>query len=220
MKGDDLIEALLRIKSGGSMLSMQLLAEVQRGYPARNLLRLIHSSSEWAASEGAWILAESGGHAAELLSELPSLVSHKNMRVRYWTVDIFLFVASTHDLKSTCAGFRLLEEPDSIVRSYAIRQFARFPSQVLIGICRATEMAPDHKSCGNLVKVMLATSEADILNGLDSAEVSLRSAAMSAAFRAGVLESTVLERALRSGDLALERIAEQERAQKLDHDQS
>jgi hypothetical protein len=210
-KGELLIEALMQAEEGrGKMLSMQLLAEIRRGYPVRNLLRLIQSDNDWAAAEGAFILAESGGLAIDLIDELPSLVGHRNMRVRYWAVDVLLFVAHPSQLASTCVGFRLLEDPDAIVRSYAIRQLARLPVSVLTKICEAAQQNLDHSRCARIGKALLYTSRDEMMEAMDDPDAALRSAGMSAAMRRGMLSNDLLERALNSGDDALHRIAEQE----------
>lgn len=211
MKGDELIEALVRSEYGsGKMLSLQLLAEVQRGYPARHVMRLIDGPNDWAAAEGAWILSEAGNLDPDVLHAVPHLVSHANMRVRYWSVDVLLYVASPTDLAATSAGLLLLADDDPIVRAYAIRQFAKLPLMTLASIGRSFESTPDYQRSARIATTMQLTDQASILQELGSSDVALRSAAMSAALRAGSATGILLERAKSSDDSAIERVANQE----------
>jgi hypothetical protein len=89
---------------------------------------LVSSESDYAAEQGAWLLHELGSQATSLLDLAEPLVSHKDWRVRYLTID-FLVSACQYgaELQALRFGARLMIDKQIEVAATAIHQFSRLP---------------------------------------------------------------------------------------------
>ena len=125
--GDELIELLL---SGSAdpdeegKAANDLLAQVQGGYPARNLSRLIHSDSDRAVNSAAFVVSELGSGAAEVIDEVGFLLGHPSRNARYDALDAALAGASGEHGAVLAKAVMLLDDPDQAVRKKAIKFLA------------------------------------------------------------------------------------------------
>ncbi len=208
LNGDQIVERILASRKGRGSVDSQdanrLMKQIWRGYPARNLLRLIDSDNDWAAEQGAFALAETADAAADVLPDLARLIAHPNPRVRFWIVDYLLY---SIEVDLTLARFirTFFSDSDAMVRAYAMKQFSLLPSSILDAAAEHINGIVDEVEHRNLFRQMQSADHLEISRGLRSADMIARTAAMSAALRAGELSEAHEEIAKTSGDAALER---------------
>lgn len=95
--GDDLLQMLLAgedIPGEEGRAANDLLLEVLRGYPVQNLSRLIHSDSDTAVANGAFVVSELGAQAAQIIDEVDFLLGHPLRDARFDALDAALTAAS------------------------------------------------------------------------------------------------------------------------------
>ena len=80
--GDVLLRSILASTTDDGVASNALLREFHRGYPVVNLRRLLVSGRDIPIGAGAFISAELGESAKEVLDDVAALASHPSPRVR------------------------------------------------------------------------------------------------------------------------------------------
>lgn len=80
--GDVLLRSILASTTDDGVASNALLREFHRGYPVVNLRRLLVSGRDIPVGAGAFISAELGESAKEVLDDVAALASHPSPRVR------------------------------------------------------------------------------------------------------------------------------------------
>jgi hypothetical protein len=98
-----------------------LLREVLRGYPAQNLGRLIHSGSNKAVANGAFVVSELGAQAAQIIDEVDFLLGHPLRDARFDALDAALTAASTEHGAILAKAVMLVDDADQAVRWKALR---------------------------------------------------------------------------------------------------
>jgi hypothetical protein len=125
--GDELIEFLLSEEADPDeqgVAANDLLAQVQHGYPAQNLSRLIHSSSSRAVANGAFVVSELGAQAAQIINEVDFLLDHPLRDARFDALDAALTSASGEHGAVLAKAVMLIADPDQAVRKKAIKFLA------------------------------------------------------------------------------------------------
>ena len=125
--GDELIELLLSGEAdpeAGGRAANELLAQVQGGYPAQNLSRLIHSDSSRAVANGAFVVSELRTRAAEILDQVDFLLDHPLRDARFDALDAVLTGASGEHGALLAKAVMLIDDPDEAVRWKALKFLA------------------------------------------------------------------------------------------------
>jgi hypothetical protein len=125
--GDELIELLLAGQVSPEeegQAANDLLREVQCGYPAQNLGRLIHSESIKAVANGAFVVSELGAHAAPILDEVDFLLGHPLREARFDALDAALTAASAEHGAILAKAVMLIADADQAVRWKALNFLA------------------------------------------------------------------------------------------------
>jgi len=125
--GDELIELLLsgdQDPEEEGEAANDLLRQVLRGYPAKNLGRLIHSDRTKAVANGAFVVSELGAQAAQIIDEVDFLLGHPLREARFDALDAALTSASAEHGATLAKAVMLIADPDQAVRSKALRFLA------------------------------------------------------------------------------------------------
>jgi hypothetical protein len=125
--GDELIDLLLAGQASPEeegQAANDLLREVQRGYPAQNLGRLIHSDSIKAVANGAFVVSELGAHAAPIINEVDFLLGHPLREARFDALDAALTAASAEHGAILAKAVMLIADADQAVRWKALNFLA------------------------------------------------------------------------------------------------
>jgi hypothetical protein len=126
--GDELIELLLSEEADPQEqgeAANDLLAQVQSGYPAQNLSRLIHSSSSRAVANGAFVVSELGAQASQIIDEVDFLLDHPLRDARFDALDAALTSASGKHGTVLAKAVMLFADPDQAVRWKALNFLAK-----------------------------------------------------------------------------------------------
>ena len=117
-EADTLVNAVLanqRSPTDGS-LANDLLRCFHRGYPLRNLERLLSSGDERVVETGMWITSELGVKATPLLCFVVPLLRHPSKKVRFFGIDSVLTCATPVNEAELASVIPLLLDKESAVR--------------------------------------------------------------------------------------------------------
>jgi hypothetical protein len=209
--GDELIELLL---SGGEdpeeagAAANDLLAQVQRGYPAQNLSRLTRSDSSRAVANGAFVVSELGAQAAQIIDEVDFLLGHPLRDARFDALDAALTSASSAHGTILAKAVMLFGDPDEAVRWKALNFLAKSTRDQLAA---AVPYLPDHVA--DLVTWLASAgsdpaSLAEIRRRLRAPEKEVGMFAAAAAARVAETSPQGIEEADLSGDPEIRSFAE------------
>jgi hypothetical protein len=130
-RGDELLARVLSGEGWGAGTANDLLNEFFRGYPVENLIMLLQSDDEVVTQSGAWIASELGGDARPILNCLLPLFKHRNLRVRYYSVETVLTAAGDEDGEIVGGAVALITDQERPVRQMAFQLMTRADSSLL-----------------------------------------------------------------------------------------
>lgn len=171
------------VREGNDACASDLLVEFQRGFPVKNLLRLIRSEKEGAVRVAVWIASELGEQSAPLVPELQGLLQHPAKYVRFFALDAILASASEDRGDALAAAVSLVEDIEAAVRWKALQFLARAEPGQLRGSLHAMQ---DTKLCGLVEWLIAATVKSksqEIITRIDDPDPVARIFAVAAARR-------------------------------------
>ena len=138
--GDDLMARILARPVDDQVRGQaanDLLNELFGGYPVENLRALLHSGDDDAVQTGAWLLSELGEQAAPLLEEVPTLLAHPRLQVRFFAVEFVLLAADERHAGIIAQALALSRASDSAIR-WKVLHFLAMASteQLMAGLSR------------------------------------------------------------------------------------
>jgi hypothetical protein len=204
LSGDQLIDLLLAgdlTQDEEGEAASDLLSRVLGGYPAHNLSRLIHSDSSHAVDSGAFVVAELGAQAGQVMDEVDFLLGHPSRNARFDALDAVLAGASSEDGSVLAKAVSLVADPDQAVRMKALKFLANATQDQLLA---ATPYLRDRDAAELVAWLVTAGSDPahvpDILNRLEDGEKEPRMFAAAAAARGGRKSWLGIEQAAASDD--------------------
>jgi hypothetical protein len=209
--GDELIELLLsgeRDPEEQGAAANELLAQVQRGYPAQNLSRLTRSDSSRAVANGAFVVSELGAQAAQIIDEVAFLLGHPLRDARFDALDAALTSASGEHGAILAKAVMLFADPDEAVRWKALNFLAKSTGDQL-----AAALLYLPADVADLVTWLASAgsdpaSVAEIRSRLNAPEKEIRMFAAAAAARVAETSAQGIEEAGLSGDPEIRSFAE------------
>jgi hypothetical protein len=209
--GDELIELLLSGEEDPEeegAAANELLAQVQRGYPAENLSRLTRSGSSRAVANGAFVVSELGAQAAQIIDEVDFLLDHPLRDARFDALDAALTSASGEHGAILAKAVMLFADPDEAVRWKALNFLAKATPDRLAA---ALLYLPDHVA--DLAAWLASAgsdpaSLAEIRSRLHAPQKEIRMFAAAAAARVAETNRQAMEEAGLSGDPEIRSFAE------------
>lgn len=158
--GDDLMARILARPADDQVLGQaanDLLNELFGGYPVENLRALLHSGDDDAVQTGAWLLSELGEQAAPLLEEVPALLAHPRLQVRFFAVEFVLLAADERHAGIIAQALALSRASDSAIR-WKVLHFLAMASteQLMAGLSRL-----DDPEVGRLTAGLVASDTED-----------------------------------------------------------
>lgn len=195
--GDDLIERIRTHPDDAAVVgpaANDLLDELYAGYPVENLGRLIHSDDDASVKVAAWLLSELGERAAPMLAEIPALLDHPLLYVRFFAVEVVL--TNGHDGALVARSLNLSQDPEPAVRWKVLRFLAGATvEQLAAGV---PQLPVGHIRTLTEWLIRQETEQADpreIIERLEAGDLTTRLFAAAAAARLSGKDTTLLERA-------------------------
>lgn len=118
-------------EKGGERGPQTTYYECFRGYPVENVSMLLQSDNEVVTQSGAWIASELGRDARPILNCLLPLFKHRNVRVRYYSVETVLTAASDENGEIVGGAVALITDQERPVRQMAFQLMTRADSSLL-----------------------------------------------------------------------------------------
>lgn len=208
-KADQLLDVVEA--TGSDAAANQLLNEFFRGYPLRNLERLLESDKEHSVKAGIWIASELGSAAGTLLPMIARLLTHHSRYVRFVALDSVLLNAGAGDAAALAAAVSLLRDPDDAVRWKSLQFLTRAsPEQLNVSV-----MAQADAELATLTTWLVGITESplrdtEIEQRLFSESSLTRIFAVCAAARAGKNSHDLLHIAASSSDTDVLTFAEEQ----------
>ncbi|MEU7862296.1 hypothetical protein [Nonomuraea sp. NPDC049141] len=198
--GDDLIERIRTHPGNDAVVgpaANDLLDELYAGYPVENLGRLLHSDDNASVRTGAWLLSELGERAAPMMTEIPALLGHPLLYVRFFAVEVV--VTNATDGPVIARTLNLSQDPEPAVRWKVLRFLAvATVDQLAAGV---PHLPPGHIRTLTEWLISQESEQAaprEIIERLEADDLTTRLFAAAAAARLsgrGGEDSTLLERA-------------------------
>ncbi|NRQ33395.1 hypothetical protein HII36_16295 [Nonomuraea sp. NN258] len=212
--GDKLIE---KIRDGDTSAGARdkatsyLLHELGKGYPPRNLARLLTSDNPDAVEAGAWLLAEQGRHGVELRHLAVPLLGHPAEGVRFWAIDSLVTWATIEDAPALALAIAAVADDSRAVRWKALHFLtATGPSELAAGAASLPDPALRTPALWLAGQNLGSFDRDGILARLGSPDPLTATFAVAAAKRLITMDRTLLEHATRVADDELARYAERE----------
>ncbi|MEU4232722.1 hypothetical protein AB0F17_51230 [Nonomuraea sp. NPDC026600] len=195
--GDDLIERIRMHPDDDAVVgpaANDLLDELYAGYPVENLGRLIHSDHAASVKTGAWLLSELGDRAAPLMTEIPALLDHPLLYVRFFAVEVVL--TNADDGAVIARTLNLSQDPEPAVRWKVLRFLAGATvDQLAAGV---PHLPTGHIRTLTEWLIRQETEQADpreVIEQLEADDLTTRLFAAAAAARLSGKDPRLLERA-------------------------
>ncbi|GGP13759.1 hypothetical protein LDL08_21050 [Nonomuraea glycinis] len=158
--GDDLMARILARPVDDQVRGQaanDLLNELFGGYPVESLRALLHSGDDDAVQTGAWLLSELGEQAAPLLEEVPALLAHQRLQVRFFAVEFVLLAADERHAGIIAQVLTLSRAADTAIR-WKVLHFLAMASteQLMAGLSRL-----DDPEVGRLTAGLVASDTED-----------------------------------------------------------
>jgi HEAT repeat protein len=197
-----LVEQLLRADADRD----SPLGDVIATLPVERLRMLLRCDIELPVEVGTWIAAELGPAANAVLPEIAALLDSPSGVMRLYAVEAVEASATANDGPAVAKAIRLVDDPDSAVRSAVLGFLAKGSPDVLVAAF------PDGTSLGSLTRWLARFAAAasgdhdvlerveDVLNRLASVDPRIRRFAAAAAVRLATYTWVPLERAATSTD--------------------
>jgi HEAT repeat protein len=206
-KGDQLIRKILAdpiVADADGRWPDQLLMEIRKGFPCKNLRLLLASPSGDAVKIGAWIASELGPSGAELVQAVARRLQHPLKAVRLYVLDCIYLWATPENGREIAGALRLLEDDDKGVRWKAMDSLLyASPEQLAAALEyleRTDPSSPQVAGLWWLVDLTEPDVAEQIAAQLNSDEVVVRKYAAVAAAQASETAPQLLEQALASDD--------------------
>ncbi|MBB5082221.1 hypothetical protein [Nonomuraea endophytica] len=117
-----------------------LLDELFGGYPVENIRTLLRSGDDDAVQNGAWLLSELGERADELLDEVPGLLAHPRLQVRFFAVEFVLLATDERHGDVIAHVLTSSRDPDTAIRWKVLHFLATASTeQLMAGLSRLTD---------------------------------------------------------------------------------
>ncbi|MFI9557852.1 hypothetical protein [Nonomuraea endophytica] len=178
-----------------------LLDELFGGYPVENLRTLLHSGDDDAVQNGAWLLSELGEGAAPLLDEVPGLLAHPRLQVRFFAVEFVLLATDERHGDVIAQVLTLTRDADTAIRWQVLHFLAMASTeQLMAGLSRLID-----PEVGRLTAWLVASDTEDpdpgeVVAGMDGDDPVARLFAAAIATRMAEDDAALLRHATRARD--------------------
>ncbi len=141
MSPENMIDAIL---AGEDVDAFELIGAFYRGYPVKNLSRLLCSSNKKAVAAGAYIANEIGNMLQPCIDELTALLDNESAQIRSDVIHGLGACANVKHRKALGKLILALDDPEPFVHRAAILSIARdrYDTRLAYGARAAAELAP------------------------------------------------------------------------------
>ncbi len=141
MSPENMIEAIL---AGEDVDAFKLIGAFRRGYPVKNLSRLLCSSNKRAVAAGAYIANQIGYMLRPCITELTALLDSESAQIRSDVIHGLGACATVKHTETLGKLILALDDPDPFVHRAAILSIARSrdDTRLAYGVRAAAELAP------------------------------------------------------------------------------